>query len=76
MNDRLRHILGVALEMPAQQIHDKLTAEETSNWDSIRHLNLVMELEEKFNVRFSSDEMIRLNSYQAIADALAARGIA
>lgn len=76
MNDRVRHILGVVLEMPEQQIHEKLTAEDTSNWDSIRHLSLVMALEEEFDVSFSSDELTRLMSYQAIADALAARGIA
>jgi acyl carrier protein len=46
MNDRVRHILGVALEMPEQQISESLSAEDTSNWDSIRHLNLVMALEE------------------------------
>ena len=46
MNDRVRHILGVALEMPEQQISESLSAEDTSNWDSIRHLNLVLALEE------------------------------
>jgi acyl carrier protein len=75
MNDRVRHILGVALEMPEQQISESLSAEDTSNWDSIRHLNLVMALEETFGVSFSSDELGRLTSYRAIADALALRGI-
>jgi len=75
MNDRVRHILGVALEMPEQQISESLSAEDASNWDSIRHLNLVMALEEAFGVSFSSDELGRLTSYRAIADALAQRGI-
>jgi len=75
MNDRVRHILGVVLEMPEQQISEALSAEDTSNWDSIRHLNLVMALEEAFSVSFSSDELGRLTSYRAIADALAQRGI-
>ena len=75
MNDRVRHILGVALEMPEQQINESLSAEDTSNWDSIRHLNLVMALEEAFGVSFSSDELGQLTSYRAIADALAQRGI-
>ena len=76
MNERVRHILGVVLEMPEQEIGEGLSAEDTSNWDSIRHLNLVMALEEAFGVSFSSDELGRLTSYRAIADALAARGIA
>ena len=76
MNERVRHILGVVLEMPEQEIGEGLSAEDTSNWDSIRHLNLVMALEEAFGVSFSSDELGRLTSYRAITDALAARGIA
>lgn len=76
MNERVRHILGVVLDMPEQQIDEGLSAEDASNWDSIRHLNLVMALEEAFGVSFSSDELGRLTSYRAIADALAERGIA
>jgi acyl carrier protein len=34
-----------------------------------------MALEETFGVSFSSDELGRLTSYRAIADALAQRGI-
>ena len=76
MNERVRHILGLVLEMPEQQIDESLTAEDAGNWDSIRHLNLVMALEETFGVSFSSDELGTLTSYQAIADALAKRGVA
>ena len=76
MNERVRHILGVVLEMPEQQIDERLTAEDAGNWDSIRHLNLVMALEDAFGVSFSSDELGRLTSYRAIVDALAERGIA
>ena len=76
MNERVRQILSLALEMPAHQISEALSAEHTSNWDSIHHLNLVMALEEAFGVSFSSDELGQLTSYRAIADALAQRGIA
>jgi acyl carrier protein len=75
MNERVRHILGVVLEMSEQQIDEKLSAQDTSNWDSIRHLNLVMALEEAFGVSFTSDELGRLTSYHAIVDALGQRGV-
>jgi len=75
MNERVRHILGVVLKMPKKQIGETLSADDTSNWDSIRHLNLVMALEEAFGVSFSSDELGHLTSYRAITAALAERGI-
>ena len=76
MNERVRQILSLALEMPEHQISEALSAEQASNWDSIHHLNLVMALEEAFGVSFSSDELGQLTSYRAIANALAQRGIA
>jgi len=76
MNERIRHILAVVLEMPEHDIHESLAAEQTSNWDSIRQLNLVMALEDAFAVSFSSEELGSLTSYRAIADALAQRGVA
>ena len=75
MNERVRHILSVELAMPAHEIDEKLSAEDASNWDSIRTLNVALALEEEFGVAFSADEMIQLTSYRAIADALAERGI-
>jgi acyl carrier protein len=76
MNARVREILSVVLEMPASDIDERLSAETASNWDSIRHLNLVMAIEEAFDVSFASEELSELTSYRAIADALAKRGVA
>ena len=76
MNERVRHILGVVLEIPEADIDERLSAEDTSNWDSIRHLDLVMALEEGFGVSFSSEELGMLTSYRAIVEALDRRGVA
>ena len=76
MNERVRHILGVVLEIPEKEIDEGLSAEQTTNWDSIRHLDLVMALEEAFGVSFSSEELGALTSYRAIVGALGQRGIA
>ena len=76
MNERVRHILAVVLEMPESAIDDRLTAEQATNWDSIRHLDLVMALEEAFGVSFSSEELGALTSYRAIVEALGQRGLA
>ena len=75
MNERVRHILAGVLEIPEQEIDEKLSAEGAGNWDSIRHLNLVIELEEAFGVSFPSEEWSQLTSYRAIVDALGQRGV-
>ena len=76
MNERVRHILAVVLEIPEREVDERLSAEHASNWDSIRHLNLVMALEEAFAVSFTSEELGTLTSYRAIVEALGQRGVA
>ena len=76
MNERVRHILAVVLEMPPHEVDERLSAEQATNWDSIRHLDLVMALEEAFGVSFSSEELGMLTSYRAIVEALGQRGVA
>jgi len=76
MNERIRSILSDILEMPAHDINEGLSAEQTSSWDSMKQINLMMALEEAFNVSFTSEELGMLTSYRAIADALAQRGVA
>ena len=39
-------------------------------WDSLGHLQLFMTIQEKFNVQFTTEEIIDLSSIEQIADAI------
>lgn len=49
---------------------DKITLEtvqaDISEWDSIGHLNLMLSLEDTFNLTLDVDDLTRLNSVAAI----------
>jgi acyl carrier protein len=53
-----------------------LKQEEVSGWDSMAHIAIVEELESRFNVRFTTDEMITMTSLPRIREGLAKRGVA
>jgi acyl carrier protein len=40
----------------------ELTSKTVKEWDSINHLNLILELEEFYSVKLSQEEIIALNS--------------
>lgn len=42
------------------------TKENTLNWDSLNHLNLIVELEDAFDIRFSAEEMEEMVSVNSI----------
>jgi acyl carrier protein len=45
------------------------------SWDSLRHLNLILALEEKFGVTFEAEEIPELVSVRVIAKALESRNV-
>lgn len=42
----------------------------TPGWDSLSHIELIVEIESYFNINFSSSEIVSLNSYELIKKAL------
>lgn len=68
MREDLRQILLDVLEVDT--ISDSDTIDTVEKWDSVRHLKLVMAIEQHFNVTFEADEIFELGSVQAIIDAV------
>lgn len=43
-------------------LRDDLTAADVSGWDSFNHINLVLQVESDFSVRFSTEEIASLKN--------------
>lgn len=57
-----RQVMGVPPEEPLEH----LKYGETSSWDSIQHIKLIMKLKKVLGISFSFDELEMLTSYQGI----------
>jgi acyl carrier protein len=54
-------VLGVALEQ-GRPVDPSFCREEQAAWDSLKHIQVIFALEDRFNVRFSEAEMPELDS--------------
>lgn len=52
--------------VPRDELSASTVRDDIPEWDSLGHLNLMLALEEAFNVSFSVEEMPRLVSVAAI----------
>ncbi len=68
MREDLKEVLTNVLEVEA--ISEDDSAQTIRSWDSVRHLNLILALEEKFGLSFEADEIPAIISVRAIAQAL------
>jgi acyl carrier protein len=44
------------------EIYDELTADLVEKWDSLAHINLIVEVEKAFSVKFRNAEIARLRN--------------
>ena len=71
--DRVRTIAADVLEVPASKISADSSPETIDTWDSVHHLNLVLALEQAFNLQFEPDEIDAMKDIQHILDILGSK---
>ena len=70
MKDKIKNIMSVVLEVEFDRISDSDDTKSIDNWDSINHMNLIVALEEEFNVLFDDEEIVELTSVKNIYSVL------
>ena len=63
-------IIGQIMNVPSDQLNDDSSPETIANWDSLKHMNLVLALEEKFDVAFSDEEIVNMLTVKSIVEIL------
>lgn len=66
MLPRLQLVFKRVLNLDDEIINEKTTIDNFSQWDSMKHLELIMEIEKEFGVEFQPHEVILLNSVDRI----------
>lgn len=73
--DQLREVIAQTLKTPTSSIGRTTRATDVPTWDSLGHVNLMMSLEQTFDIQLDVDDFPRLTSVPAILELLKARGI-
>jgi acyl carrier protein len=71
MLERTRAIVADIFEVPLEQVLPESSPDTIETWDSLRHLNLVLALEQEFGIQFSPEEIEQLLSVELIVALLA-----
>lgn len=66
MEDRVKEIMGAVFEVEPSSINEDSSTDTIENWDSIRHMSLVVALEEEFGVQFDDDQVADMQNYKLV----------
>ena len=72
----LRDILADVLEIAPEQITPDLTIDKVENWDSFRHLQVILALEGEYGVQFDPQRVPDLTSISLLQQELEKKGAA
>lgn len=67
---RTRVVMGKVLQIPPQDISVDASRETLAAWDSLKHMNLILALEDEFGVEFSDQEIAGTSSLSLLLEAL------
>lgn len=68
--DKFFTILSSLLNLPHDQLSRESSRETIEQWDSLKHMQLVMTLEEEFDIEFDGVEVSGLSSAGALLDSI------
>ena len=67
MNDQIKELMANIFEVDVSDIGNDASPETIESWDSLRHMNLIVALEEEFNIQFTDEEMLQMLNFQLIS---------
>jgi acyl carrier protein len=69
--DKIQEILREVFEDPDLLINRATTADHVPGWDSLTHMTLIAEIENRFGVKFTFTEVSSINTLGDMADMIA-----
>ena len=74
MPARVARVFSEVLGVAADQITDDTSPDNTPQWDSMAAMNLVVAIEDEFEVRLSTAEIVSMRNVAIVKKVLATKG--
>ena len=70
MEDRIKKVMSDVLNIDVSLINNESSPDNIENWDSLKHMNLIVALEEEFEIEFDDEEIVESMNYILIVNIL------
>ncbi len=75
MDKRLEEVIRKVFPIDADTIDEEWTSDDIPEWDSVGHLDLIMEIERTFNIKIEIEEMFEVEKLGDITTILKKRNV-
>jgi len=71
VKSKLAEIMAPIFGLDESEITENASPENIEKWDSLAHMNLVLALEQEFDVQFTEEQIVETLSFKALVEVLA-----
>ncbi len=75
MEQKLKTVMADVFEISPDKIDGSTTMDSVEEWDSLKHIELLSMVEEKFGIELEMEEMIEMITFDDILRILSTKGI-
>jgi len=75
VDGKVEYLLSEVLQMPVSEITDDLAMKTVDAWDSLKHMELIVSLEQGFEIQLSFDDIVAMQSVSEIKRVLREKGV-
>jgi len=66
MENRIKTVIADILMVDIEKVDDNASPETIEEWDSLKQMNIIIALEEEFNILLSDDEVVEMLNIKLI----------
>ena len=70
MDKKLRTIIETIMNVPSDIIDDESGPDNIDGWDSLRHMRLILAVEDYYSLSFSDSEITSINDVKTLKEVL------
>ena len=70
MNERIKKVMSKVFEIPIEEITDQANMDNTENWDSIHHVQMIVFLEREFDIIIPDEAVRNMISFKLIEEVI------
>ena len=74
MIEQVVRVVSEVMGVPSSSVSGKTSARDLAEWDSLRHMNLIVAIEDRFSITLDESRFAELDSVEAITKELERAG--
>jgi acyl carrier protein len=66
MENKIFKVISDVLDVPLENVNKSSSPDDFESWDSLKQMNLIIALEESFEIQFSDEQIITMLNVELI----------